>query len=227
MYFTEDKYTKISDLLTKLRGDEFGERKDGHRYYPVGPRWFADRREAFELLATRLTGYYEVCVGSPEHCIVIGHNYGDAVVVRVREHGTKVRALTYAIVLAVATATRGRMQKMIDEIAAPAVYQQAVCRPGVKPKHDWLEWLNKRIEVETVYHGVYPEKKLAELEALSVRDLQPADVPGVAWDERWNGCRLRQDGAVLHPKHCDFEIGSLDDGGGITWILLPVVKQES
>jgi hypothetical protein len=226
MHFTEDRYTKAYDLLAKLRDEQFGEKREGHRCYNVGPQWYTNRRDAFDLLVSSLTGYYEARENTPEHCIVIGHDYGDAVVVRIRNHGAKARALNYAIVLAVTAKTRGRMQKRIDEIAAPAVYQQAVMRPGVTPKHDWLEWLNKRVETETEYQGVYPEKKFDELRAMALRPLVPADVPGVAWDNRWDGCQVREDGAILHPRDRDFELGSLDDGGGITWILLPTIATQ-
>jgi hypothetical protein len=221
MYFTEDKYTKAYDFLAKLRDEEFGEETRDYRTYPIGPRWFKDRAEAFDLLVTELKGYYEARERTPEHCIVIGHDFGDAVVVRLHGHGTKARALTYAIVLAVTAITRGRMQQQIDEIAAPGVYQQAVLRPGVTPKHNWLDWLNKRVETKTVYRGVYPAEKLVELRAMSVRELVPADVPGMTWDSRWEGCKVREDGAIIHPRDHEFEIGSLDDAGGITWILLP------
>jgi hypothetical protein len=221
MYFTEDKYTIAMDLLAKLRGDEFGEKEENHYWYPVGPRWFADRREAFDLMVTCTEGYYETRRDTPDHCFVVGQKYGDAVVVRAIHHGSKAKALTYAIVLAAIANKRGRMQKMIDDIAAPAVYQQSVLRPGVTPRHNWLDWLNKRIETKTIYQGVYPEALAEELSKMPVRLLEPADVPGQAWDERWAKCWLRADGAVLHPRERDFEIGSLDDAGGITWILLP------
>lgn len=226
MHFTEDKYTKAYDLLAKLSDEEFGEESRDHRTYPIGPRWFTDRSEAFNLMVSRLTGYYETREGTAEHCIVIGHDFGDAVVVRVRNHGSKARALTYAIVLAVTAIERGSMQRKIDDIAAPGVYQQAARRPGVTPRHNWLDWLNKRIETNTAYRGVYPKEKLATLQVMSVRELTPADVPGMAWDNRWEGCKVREDGAVLHPRDQSFELGSLDDGGGITWILLPTVATQ-
>lgn len=226
MHFTEDKYSKATDLLAKLLEEQFGERDDGYRTYFEGPRWLKDRGEAFDLMVTYLKGYYETREGTEEHCIVIGHDFGDAVVVRVRNHGTKARALSYAIVLAVTAIARGRMQRRIDDIAAPAVYQQATLRPGSTPKHDWLGWLNKRIETRTMYRGVYPEQKLAELRAMATRDLVPADVPSMAWDKRWEGCKVREDGALVLARDLDFEVGSLNDAGGITWILLPTVATQ-
>lgn len=223
MHFTEDKYTVATDLLAKLLDEQFGEQTEGHRTYFTGPRWLKDRGEAFDLMVTYLKGYYEAREGTPEHCIVIGHDFGEAVVVLVRNHGTKARALAYAIVLAVTAIARGRMQARIDAIAGPAVYQQATLRPGATPNHDWLEWLNKRIETGTMYHGVYPQQKGEALSAMTLRDLVPADVPSMAWYKPWEGCKVREDGAIVLARDPDFELGSLNDAGGITWILLPTV----
>jgi pimeloyl-ACP methyl ester carboxylesterase len=221
--FTQDRYTRIYDYLAKLKGCRFGEEYDSGRAYSVGPRWLSNDAEAFQLMSTALRGYYETREGTSEHCIVIGHDYGEAVVVRLAGHGTKTRALRYAIAVAVATIARARLQKLIDEIAAPDVYQQAVLRPNARPKHDWLAWFTKPVETKTVYRGAYPEAMHAELANLTVRPLAAVDVPALEWTDKLAGALLREDGAILHPKHGSPEIGSLDDGGGITWILVPAV----
>lgn len=223
--FTSSIYSRITDLLAKLQGCQFGEELDRGTFRDVGPRWTASDAEAFQLLAVKLRGYYEAREGTSEHCFVIGHDYGEAVVVPLREHGTKARALRYAIVLAVATIERGRRQKQIDEIGAPQVYQQSVTRPDAKPRHDWLAWYNKPIETSTLYRGVYPAALHSEISAMSIRPLEPADAPAMEWSDRLALALLREDGAVLHSKYGQPEIGSLDDGGGITWILVPDVAE--
>jgi hypothetical protein len=223
MPFAHNRYTRAFDLLAKLRNERFGEERDGHRVHPVGPRWLSNDAEAFGLMSSALRGYYETREDTPEHCFVIGHSYGDAVVVPLRGHGTKKVALRYAIVLAVTAVARGRLQKKIVEIAGADVYQQATRHPCAKPRHDWLAWLNSDVEPETVYRGVYPQAKYDELAKLSVRPLEAADVPALAWNDQLARTLLREDGAVLYPKSGRPEIGSLNDAGGITWILLPAL----
>lgn len=223
--FTSNKYTRISDKLAKLQGCQLGEEYDGGMFREIGPRWISSDAEAFQLLSSYLSGYYEAREGTQGHCIVIGHDHGEAVVVWLREHGSKTRALRYAIVLAVATIERGRLQKQIDEIGAPQVYQQSVTRPNAKPRHDWLAWYNKPIETRTLYRGVYPAALHSEILSMAIRPLEPADVPAMEWSDRLGLALLREDGAVLHSKYGQPEIGSLDDGGGITWILVPDVAE--
>lgn len=221
--FAQTRYTRISDYLAKLRCERFGEEDSGGRTYPLGPRWMFNDADAFNLMSTSTRGYYEARENTSEHCIVVGHNYGEAVVVNVERHPTKVQALRYAFVRTAAINARGRLQKHIDEIGGRHVYQQAVLRPGLTPRHDWLAWLNKEIETNTVYRGVYPEEMHKRLAALGIRALQASDVPALEWTDQLALALLRDDGAILHSKYGRPEIGSLDDAGGIYWILIPEV----